>query len=188
MSVNAPGVLANDTDADGGRSARRWSPHASHGSLTFNTDGSFSYTPNGSFFGTDSFTYTATDGHATSAPATVTFTVYSVPVATADTYALMPGNMLSVTAPGVLGNDTNADGNALTATARAPARQRPADAQYRRLLLIQADSRILAARTASTTLPLNGPAVSAPATVHHHRLFSPGGQRRSTTRPLPDQR
>ena len=29
------------------------------------------------FFGTDSFSYTATDGIATSAPATVTITVYS---------------------------------------------------------------------------------------------------------------
>ena len=62
-----------------------------HGSLTLNTDGSFSYTPNVGFWGTDSFTYTATDGHATSAPATVTITVFSVPVAENDSYTDHPG-------------------------------------------------------------------------------------------------
>ena len=59
-----------------------------NGTLTLNADGSFSYTPNAGFWGTDSFTYTATDGPATSTPATVTITVYSVPVANNDTYTV----------------------------------------------------------------------------------------------------
>ena len=63
------------------RSPRYWVRTTANGSLTLNADGSFVYTPNAGFCGTDSFTYTATDGHATSAPATVTITVYSVPVA-----------------------------------------------------------------------------------------------------------
>ena len=49
------------------------------------------YTPNAGFCGTDSFTYTATDGNATSAPATVTITVYSVPVANAVAYTVIDG-------------------------------------------------------------------------------------------------
>ena len=71
------GVLANDTNADGGTLTAALGTNVSHGSLTLNADGSFSYTPTAGFCGTDSFTYTATDGHATSAPATVTITVYS---------------------------------------------------------------------------------------------------------------
>ena len=81
MNVAANGVLANDTNADGGTLTAVLGTRPAHGSLTLNADGSFSYTPNAGFWGTDSFTYTATDGHATSAPATVTITVYSVPVA-----------------------------------------------------------------------------------------------------------
>ena len=63
----ANGVLANDTDADGGTLSAVLGTTTSNGDLTFNTDGSFVYTPNAGFCGTDSFTYTATDGNATSA-------------------------------------------------------------------------------------------------------------------------
>ena len=38
-------------------------------------------TPIAGYWGTDSFTYTAVDGQAISTPATVTLTVYFVPVA-----------------------------------------------------------------------------------------------------------
>ena len=82
----ANGVLANDTNADGGALSAVLVSTTGNGSLTLNADGSFSYTPNAGFCGTDSFTYTATDGHATSAPATVTITVYSMPVATDHAY------------------------------------------------------------------------------------------------------
>ena len=54
---------------------------------------------------------------ATSAPATVRITVSSLPVANADAYAINQDQVLGVDqAVGVLANDTNADGNALSAT------------------------------------------------------------------------
>ena len=98
LSVAAPGVLGNDTNSNGTVLSATLVTTPGNGSLTLNADGSFSYTPNAGFYGTDSFTYTATDGHATSAPATVTITVYSVPVANADAYTVIAGNTLTVAA------------------------------------------------------------------------------------------
>ena len=95
-STASTGVLANDTNADGGTLSAVLGTTTANGSLTLNPDGSFSYTPNAGFCGTDSFSYTATDGHATSTPAAVTITVYSVPVANADAYTVVTGNTLTV--------------------------------------------------------------------------------------------
>ena len=109
-------MLVNDTDADGlalQRSAFQRLDRARRLVVTLNTDGSFSYIPADDFWGMDSFTYTATDGQAVSQPATVTITVYSLPVANADAYSIKAGATLSVAAPGVLANDTNADDGAL---------------------------------------------------------------------------
>ena len=99
------------------RSRRHWVQTTSNGSLTLNADGSFVYTPNAGFCGTDSFTYTATDGDATSALATVTITVYSVPVTdNAIAYTVIDGNTITVNAAnGILANNTNADGGTLSA-------------------------------------------------------------------------
>ena len=117
LTVNAVnGVLANDTDADGGTLSAVLGTGVSHGTLTLNPDGSFTYTPAAGYSGTDSFSYAATDGHATSAPATVTITIYSVPVANPDSYTVVAGNTLTVNAVnGVLANDTDADGGTLSA-------------------------------------------------------------------------
>ena len=117
LTVNAAaGVLANDTDADGGTLTAVLGTNVSHGTLTLNSNGSFSYTPTAGYSGTDSFTYIATDGHATSSPATVTLTVYSVPVANPDAYTVVAGNTLTINAAGgVLANDTDADGGTLSA-------------------------------------------------------------------------
>ena len=60
----------------------------------------------------------AQDGTADSSPATVTLTVTSsntAPVAAGDSYATDQDTPLTVPAPGVLGNDTDGDGDALTA-------------------------------------------------------------------------
>ena len=62
----APGVLANDTDADSALTAVSITGPA-HGALLLNANGSFTYTPAAGFVGTDSFTYGATDGQAVSA-------------------------------------------------------------------------------------------------------------------------
>ncbi|MBI1314693.1 tandem-95 repeat protein [bacterium] len=118
LNVGAPGILENDSDADGDQLTSILMSEPVNGTLTLNTDGSFTYTPDSNFNGTDSFTYFATDGDASSSPATVVITVAPVndaPVARDDTYTATEDVTLNVTAPGVLGNDSDADGDSLTA-------------------------------------------------------------------------
>lgn len=79
FNVAAPGVLANDSDADGDALSAVLTSEPANGSLSLNPDGSFIYTPNVDFNGTDSFIYGASDGLATSTPATVTISVNPVP-------------------------------------------------------------------------------------------------------------
>jgi uncharacterized repeat protein (TIGR01451 family) len=66
FSVAAPGVLGNDTDADGDPLTSELVSGPSHGTLDFNPDGSFVYTPILHYNGQDSFTYIANDGWADS--------------------------------------------------------------------------------------------------------------------------
>jgi VCBS repeat-containing protein len=76
------------------------------------------YTPNPNFNGVDSFTFTANDGTVDSNVATVTITVNAVndvPVAFPDGYSTNEDTQLVVSAPGVLGNDSDVDANPLTA-------------------------------------------------------------------------
>src|SRR6185436_12866659 len=90
----------------------------SHGTLTLNADGSFTYTPDLNFNGVDSFTYRANDGTADSNVATVTINVTpvnDVPSATHDDYNTNEDATLSIQAPGVLANDIDVDGDAITA-------------------------------------------------------------------------
>ena len=75
LTVDAPGVLANDSDVDGDALTAVLAGGPSNGTLTLNGDGSFSYTPNAGTVGDDSFTYVANDGTANSNIATVTVTV-----------------------------------------------------------------------------------------------------------------
>jgi hypothetical protein len=75
LTVPAPGVLGNDSDADGDALTAALATSTANGSVVLGSDGSFSYTPNAGFFGTDSFTYVAFDGTDVSNPATVTITV-----------------------------------------------------------------------------------------------------------------
>jgi|GEM_PF-2541958 len=113
----APGVLANDTDADGNALTAIQVAAPTRGTLTLNANGSFLYTPSGTFLtGTDSFTYKANDGLADSNVATVTITMTNVaPVAVNDAYSTTAGVAINQAAPGVLANDTDANGNTLTA-------------------------------------------------------------------------
>ncbi|NEA51973.1 FG-GAP-like repeat-containing protein [Streptomyces sp. SID10815] len=76
LVVGAPGVLGNDTDADGDRlAAASVVTGPTHGALTLDPDGSFTYRPGGGYVGADSFTYRATDGTADSNVATVTISI-----------------------------------------------------------------------------------------------------------------
>ncbi len=112
------GVLANDTDAEGDSLTAQLANTTSSGQLTLNDDGSFTYQPNAGFIGTDSFTYTAFDGELSSNEATVTIAVQAVdnaPVAADDTYETNEDITLIIDAPGVLANDTDPNGDSLTA-------------------------------------------------------------------------
>jgi VCBS repeat-containing protein len=113
LSVAAPGVLANDTDANGNTLTAVLVSGPSHGTLTLNADGSFTYTPATDYTGSDSFTYQASDGQALSNVATVALNV-TAPVAGNDSYGARKNVTLTVAAPGVLANDTDAGGFTLT--------------------------------------------------------------------------
>ncbi len=119
LNVAAPGVLGNDTDPDGDLLTAVLATGPANGTLTLDPDGAFSYTPQTNFNGTDSFTYRAKDpSGAQSSPATVTITVTPVngaPVALNNSYTANEDTPLNVAAPGVLGNDTDPDGDPLTA-------------------------------------------------------------------------
>ena len=90
LHVEAPGVLGNDTDADGDAITAVVLSGTSHGTLELHADGSLDYTPAENHFGTgaaaDSFTYAAVDeAGEQSEPTTVTIEVNPVnDVPTAD--------------------------------------------------------------------------------------------------------
>jgi CSLREA domain-containing protein len=75
LTIDTPGVLANDAQADGKPLLAQLMKEPSHGKLSLNEDGSFIYTPEGGFAGSDSFDYRATDGRSESNTATVTIAV-----------------------------------------------------------------------------------------------------------------
>lgn len=120
LSIDAPGVLANDTDVDGDALTAVLVAGPEHGTFSFNADGSFTYTPAGDFNGTDQFTYKANDGTTDSEATTVTLNVAAVndaPVGAADSYSINEDENLSVSVTtGVLANDTDADGDELSAS------------------------------------------------------------------------
>jgi CSLREA domain-containing protein len=117
--VSAPGVLGNDTDPDGDVITVILVSGPAHGVLSLNPNGSFSYTPDANYHGLDSFSYRASDGALSSLSTAVSLTVNSVndpPTALADAYTGDHDTPLIRTQPGVLGNDTDADADLLTAT------------------------------------------------------------------------
>lgn len=99
-----------------------------HGTLDWNADGSFTYTPPANYHGAgsgNSFTYTmheVTTGDPCDSnqpsTATVEITVDAVndaPSATADSFLALRNTTLNIGAPGVLSNDSDIDGDSLTA-------------------------------------------------------------------------
>ncbi|RDE15681.1 MAG: hypothetical protein C4K48_03635 [Candidatus Thorarchaeota archaeon] len=113
LIVPAPGVLANDVDADNDSLVALLTATSSHGSLILLSDGSFTYTPEPNFYGEDSFEYYPSDGKLDSKPATVLITVNSVidpPVAIDDAYVTDEDTTLDVdSAHGVLANDIDVE-------------------------------------------------------------------------------
>jgi VCBS repeat-containing protein len=109
LNVSAPGVLGNDSDADGDPLTAVLDTEPGNGTLTLNADGSFTYTPDSNFNGIDSFIYHANDDSADSNTATVTITVDAVndpPVAGDDSISVDEGGNVMAE---VLSNDTDPD-------------------------------------------------------------------------------
>ena len=76
LTIAAPGVLGNDSDADNDSITAAQVSGTSNGTLALNSNGSFDYTPAPGFSGSDSFTYQASDDKgALSDIATVLITV-----------------------------------------------------------------------------------------------------------------
>ncbi|HTQ15242.1 MAG TPA: VCBS domain-containing protein [Rhizomicrobium sp.] len=135
------GVLGNDSDKDGdsltvtavnGSGANLGSAtfQGTYGHFDLAADGSFTYAADnttaidsgatGSHL-TDTFTYTVSDSHGGSTTQTVTFTIDRPPTLIADSYAVVEANAATGTAgtggTGVLGNDSDRDGDSLAVTA-----------------------------------------------------------------------
>ncbi|MGH9456052.1 MAG: beta strand repeat-containing protein, partial [Thermoanaerobaculia bacterium] len=109
-------VLANDTDNDGDSLTIVSNTAPANGTALCSTT-TCTYTPNPDFFGSDSFTYTISDGFISST-ATVSVTVAATndpPVAANDSFSTTEDAPLTVSAPGVLANDTDVESSVLTA-------------------------------------------------------------------------
>ncbi len=117
LTAGTPGVLANDTDAEGAPlTARLVTGPENAASFSLNPDGSFSYTPRSDFNGTDAFTYKANDGTTDSGVATVVISVRAAndaPSANDDTERTEKDTPVRINA---LGNDFDIDGDRIVVT------------------------------------------------------------------------
>jgi Ca2+-binding RTX toxin-like protein len=113
----AAGFLINDSDPDGDPIvATLITDGVDHGTLTAFPNGTFTYTSTAGYVGTDSFVYRITDGLGGFAEATVTINVVNTPpVAAPDIYSVFSGQVLNVSAAGFLANDSDPDGDPVTA-------------------------------------------------------------------------
>ena len=113
LAVSAPGVLANDFDADTNALTAILVTPPLHGNLSLNTNGGFTYLSATNYNGADSFTYKANDGAADSGIATVTLNIAAVndpPVAQNDSASATQNLPVIIN---VLNNDFDVDGGTL---------------------------------------------------------------------------
>ena len=129
LTVPAPGVLDNDTDAEGEPLTAEVADEPNRGTLDLREDGSFVYTPEKDYYGYDRFEYKAKDGTSSGSVARVEIIVNSIqdpPVATNDSYQTDEDAKLTVPTlifeeeaikqvPGVLENDFDSDNDSITA-------------------------------------------------------------------------
>ncbi len=119
LTVPAPGVLSNDRGPGALTAVLVTGPI--HGTFTnnlFPANGGFGYKPATNYYGTDTFTYRAISSATNSRPALVTITVRPVndpPVARNDSYRVNGNSFLTVPVSGVLTNDSDTEGQPLTA-------------------------------------------------------------------------
>jgi VCBS repeat-containing protein len=123
-AITISDVLANDSDVEGDMlNVESYNDSATLGLVTYNGDGTFDYDPNGQYdwlpeggLAEDSFTYSVADGNGGFYTATVVITISGLndaPVALDDSYATDRDVSLVISAPGVLMNDSDVDGNLL---------------------------------------------------------------------------
>jgi hypothetical protein len=124
LTIATPGVLGNDTDQDHNSLTVSRFTQASHGTVSILSNGSFTYTPIADYIGGDSFTYWANDGTVDSIQAgTVSLTVNSsnhAPIAINDSYSTNENTALTISSPGILANDTDADLDPLSVALYVP--------------------------------------------------------------------
>lgn len=109
-----PSLLANDDDLDDDSLFIVSHTTPTRGTLSVGDDGHFTYTPDPGDLATYSFSYTVSDG-AIETTGTVTLIVGDAsPSAQADTFSVARNHVLDsrvLGLPGLLGNDTDADGD-----------------------------------------------------------------------------
>jgi VCBS repeat-containing protein len=91
LTLSSTGVLANDSDPNGGPLTATLVSGPVHGTLVLTPDGSFNYRPDAAHFSpVEHFSYTASDGTLTSNTATVTITVNPLPIIVPDVIGMAP--------------------------------------------------------------------------------------------------
>jgi hypothetical protein len=111
------GLLVNDGDPAGGSvTVNLITDSVDNGTLSVFSDGRVNYTPDAGFVGLDSFDYRIVDNDGNTATATAFITVYanSAPFAVDDVFAVREGETLNIAAAGILANDLDTAGEALT--------------------------------------------------------------------------
>ncbi len=111
-------VLANDLDQDGDLLTVIGFSQGAHGAVAISSDGLI-YTPGQDFYGNDTFTYVVSDNHNQPVTAKVhveILPINDVPQAVSETYYIRPNVPFTLVAPGVLANDSDADGDRITAS------------------------------------------------------------------------
>jgi hypothetical protein len=124
LSRSAPGLLQNDSDPNGDNLTVSVSVWPTKGSLSVSADGSFSYTPDANDHGSDSFSYNVSDGRGGMDTGHVSIDVLAVndaPLAVGDAHTTAYSEPLIVGAPGLLLNDSDVEGDSLTASLVSPA-------------------------------------------------------------------
>jgi predicted outer membrane repeat protein len=121
LLLDEMGLLANDVTDEGSLDAGLLTGPA-NGAVGLNGDGTFIYVPDPGFTGPDTFTYRAVNGMFNdTAVVTINVTpVNQAPVALNDVYVTAEDTPLTVPPPGVLSNDSDGNGDPLTASLDTP--------------------------------------------------------------------
>lgn len=119
-------VLDNDSDPEGGTlTVNAETKNTAHGTVVIRADGTFTYTPNPNYHGNDTFIYTVCDNGSPKAccTGTVKITVRCIqdpPIANPDFFTTNEDTPLATAPNSVLANDSDADGDAITAVLVIP--------------------------------------------------------------------